>query len=214
MDFCRKSVSRFFTITSLTLSNEAHLSPQTVEVSPDARDTPSHRWYSSPTGFPHQAQLVRSVFVGLFLPLRCLTSVRYSLIFGWRQKALHSPPLSAFLPRVWTLQLDSCRRCHRATLLLLLLCDADAWLVCLPSYGASKPARAVCSHVCACVRERASVCVLAFSCGRSDVGTEGARCAKALSLPGFSPVWSVVIDVIISNMKVNVEVHSDRCQSI
>ena len=50
-------------------------------------------------------------------------------VFGERASSVQFP-LSAFLPRVWTLQLDSCRRCHLAT--LLLLGNVDAWRVRLP----------------------------------------------------------------------------------
>lgn len=61
----------------------------------------------------------------------------------WWTSELHTVFSSAHfcLVCVWTLQLDSCRRCHLAT----LLCDADALLVRLPSYSAELAARTVCA---------------------------------------------------------------------
>lgn len=48
-----------------------HLSPQIVEVSPAVRDTPWHRWYSSPVGFPLKSQLHTAFFPPqLFLCLK------------------------------------------------------------------------------------------------------------------------------------------------
>lgn len=66
---------------------------------------------------------------------------RTVIIFGERASSAQFPPQRIFASCVWTLQLDSCRRCHLAT----LLCDADAWLVRLPSYSAALAARTVCA---------------------------------------------------------------------
>lgn len=67
-------------------------------------------------------------------------SQRRKVIFGERPSSRRRP-LSAFSPRVWTFQLDSCRRCH----LSAADGDADAWSVSLPSYRAPRPARAMCA---------------------------------------------------------------------
>lgn len=92
-----------------------HLSPQIVGVSPAARDTPWHRWYSSPGGFPSEiATCPQRLFVCLFF---LETSLCRRVIFG-EQKSLRQVPLSAYLPCMWTNQPDSCRRCHLATLLM------------------------------------------------------------------------------------------------
>lgn len=49
-----------------------HLSPQIVEVSPAVRDTPWHRWYSSPVGFPLKSQLHSAFFFSPSQLFHCL----------------------------------------------------------------------------------------------------------------------------------------------
>lgn len=57
-----------------------HVSPQRVEVSPAVRDTPWHRWYSSPVGFP--LNLSGACFSFLLLLLLPLVSQCREVISG------------------------------------------------------------------------------------------------------------------------------------
>lgn len=78
-------------LSVLVMSKRApRLSPQTAEVSPVERDTPWHRWYSSPVGFPLKSQLIRRGFF-----LRCVGAVKQSLV---SHRSAHSSSMGAFFP--------------------------------------------------------------------------------------------------------------------
>lgn len=109
-----------------------HLSPQIVGVSPAARDTPWHRWYSFPVRF--KSQLARSV-------CSFLQMSRWRKVICGEHKSSRRVLLSAFLPRVCGLsQPDSCRRCHLASLLMRMRGVSVS-----PSYSGLLPARTMCA---------------------------------------------------------------------
>lgn len=118
-----------------------HLSPQIVGVSPAAPDTPWHRWYSSPGGFPPQ---ITTCPQRLFVSTLHNVSVPRGAL--WQTEVLETDPppfsLSAHFvaaacgPYDWIPAGDATS---------MPPCRTDARLVRLPSYSDLRPARAMCA---------------------------------------------------------------------